>query len=319
MQIYKTQAPIASKRLWFLSLLVTVLVTIGTMLVLQGIGLVLIPPIFDISLDELVELMIAPSQNSEGKMAIYFLQGLSSGIAFIVSAWIIIKGIDKADIGWKQQKARFQFKGLFILIGVMLGGIFFNALIIDWNANVTFPESWSIIESYLQNAEEQRMVMTKFLTDFASVNEFLVGLIVIGVLAGIGEEVFFRGVVQPKMQIYTGNPHIAVWLTAFVFSAIHVQFYGLFPRMFLGAVFGYLYLYSGSLIYPIIAHILNNSLTVVLVYLDKLGMIEFEIEKTDQVSWPIALLGLVFLLISLKFFKEKHSYFDGHEKLEESI
>jgi membrane protease YdiL (CAAX protease family) len=319
MQIYKTQAPIASKRLWFLSLLVMLLVTIGVMLLMQGIGLFLIPPLFEISLDEMVEMFTAPSQNPKAKLAMYFVQGLGSGLAFIIAALFIAKFIDKADFGWKHQRARFKFIGLVILVFVMFGSILFNALIIEWNAEIQFPKVLEGVENFMRNAEDQRMIMTKFLTDFDSPYEFLVGIVVIGLLAGIGEEIFFRGVLQPKLHFYTGNAHVAVWLAAFIFSAIHVQFYGLFPRVILGAVFGYLYLYSGSLFYPIIAHILNNSLTLTLVYLGKLGIIEFDIEKTDQVSWPFALLGLFLLVISLKYFKEKHNYIIKHEELAEGL
>ncbi len=319
MQIYKTQAPIASKRLWFLSLLVMLLVTIGVMLLMQGIGLFLIPPLFEISLDEMVEMFTAPSQNPKAKLAMYFVQGLGSGLAFIIAALFIAKFIDKADFGWKHQRTRFKFIGLVILVFVMFGSILFNALIIEWNAEIQFPKVLEGVENFMRNAEDQRMIMTKFLTDFDSPYEFLVGIVVIGLLAGIGEEIFFRGVLQPKLHIYTGNAHVAVWLAAFIFSAIHVQFYGLFPRVILGAIFGYLYLYSGSLLYPIIAHILNNSLTLTLVYLGKLGVIEFDIEKTDQVSWPFALLGLFLLVISLKYFKEKHNYTIKHEELAEGL
>lgn len=319
MQIYKTQTPIASKRYWFLALLVMLLVTIGVMILLQGIGLFLIPPLFNIPLDEMLGIFTAPSQNPKAKLALYFVQGLSSGLSFFIAALIIAKFIDKADFGWKQQRIRFKFIGLITLLFIMLGGILFNALIIDWNAGVHLPKGLEGIETFMRDAEENRMVMTKFLTDFDTVFEFIVGLLVIGLLAGIGEEVFFRGVLQPKLQVYTGNGHLAVWLTAFIFSAIHMQFFGFFPRMVLGAIFGYLYLYSGSLFYPIIAHILNNSLTVTLVYLAKLGIIEFDIEKTDQVSWIYALPGLVLLVVSLRYFKERHNYTVQNEELEEGL
>ena len=319
MEIYKTQAPIASKRQWFLSLLVMLLVTIGVMILMQGIAFATIPLIFDISLDEMAEMFAAPSQNPEAKMAIYYLQALASGGAFIISSLLIAKLVDKADFGWKQQMARYKFIGFVILLFVMLGGMLFNAPIIDWNAGIKLPQSLEGLERLMRQAEDQRMIMTKFLTDFDFVYEFLVSLVVIGLLAGIGEELLFRGVLQPKLHLYTGNGHLAVWLAAFIFSAIHIQFYGFFPRIILGAVFGYLYLYSGSLLYPIIAHILNNSLTLTLVYLGKLGMIEFDIEQTNQVSWPYALLGLILLLISLRHFKRQHNYTVKNEKLAEGL
>jgi membrane protease YdiL (CAAX protease family) len=115
---------------------------------------------------------------------------------------------------------------------------------------------------------------------------------------------FFRGVVQPKIRLYTGSAHVGVWLTAIIFSAIHLQFFGFLPRVFLGAVFGYLYLFSGSLIYPILAHILNNSITVIMVYMANEGIIEFDMESTDTVSYPAAMIGLLGLLAGIYYFKK---------------
>jgi membrane protease YdiL (CAAX protease family) len=305
MEIYNTQSPIASKSNWLLSLFVMVLVTIGTLLLLQGIAVVLIPPIFDIPLDELPLLLTLKSTSPEARMAFLFIQGFGGGLGFLAAAYIVAKWVDKADMDRQQQLARFKFLGVIATIVIMLGAILFNALLIDWNANVNFPDFLSSFEKFARQSEDELMAMTKFLTDFQNTGEFLMGLLVIGILAGIGEEVLFRGVLQPKLQFYTGNPHVGIWLTAFIFSAIHLQFYGFLPRMFLGAVFGYLYHYSGSLTYPIVAHILNNSFTVVMIYLNSLGKVEFNIEETDQVSLPLALLGLGSLLIALRFFKEK--------------
>jgi len=319
MQIYKTNAPIASRRFWFLSLIIILLITIGVMLLMQGLGLMLVPPLFNISLDEMLALFTSPSNYPNAKLAMYLVQGLGSGLSFIIAALIIGKLIDKADFGVKQQINRFKFTGGLILLFIMVGAILFNSLIIDWNANMHLPESMRNLEEFFKETEDQRMVMTKFLTDFESPFEFIIGIIVIGILAGIGEEVFFRGVIQPKMQLYTGNAHLGVWLTAFIFSAIHIQFYGFFPRMLLGAIFGYLYLYSGSLLYPIIAHILNNTFTVVLLYLAKLGKIEFDMEQTEQVSLPYAIIGLVLLILSMLVFKEKSKSILTDEELEKSL
>ena len=305
MDIYKTQVPITSKSNWLLSIVVMVLVTFGVLILLQGFGLLLIPVLFDLALDELAALFTGDSSHPNGRMAFLFVQGLGGGLGFFVAAILIAKVIDKADFGWQQQISRFKFMGFALTLVIMVGSVLFNSLLIDWNAKIVLPEFLRGLEEMMKSKEEQLMELTKYLTDFENVGEFLMGILVIGVLAGIGEEFLFRGVLQPKLHLFTGNAHVAVWLSAFIFSAIHFQFYGFFPRMMLGAVFGYLYLYSGSLVYPIIGHILNNTFTVILVYLNKLGKVEFNIDETDQVSIPIALVGLLILLVGFRVFKEK--------------
>lgn len=305
MDIYKTQVPITAKSNWLLSIVVMVLVTFGVLVLLQGLGLLLLPVLFNIPLDELAALFTAESTNPNGRMAFLFVQGLGGGFGFYVAAILIAKVIDKADFGWQQQMSRLKFMGFALTLVIMVGAVLFNSLLIDWNAKIVLPEFLSELEQMMKSKEDELMALTKYLTDFENVGEFLMGILVIGILAGIGEEFLFRGVLQPKLHLFTGNAHVAVWLSAFIFSAIHFQFYGFFPRMMLGAVFGYLYFYSGSLVYPIIGHILNNTFTVVLVYLNKLGKIEFNIDETDQVSLPIAIVGLLILLIGLRVFKEK--------------
>lgn len=306
MEIYKTQASIARKGNWLLSLIIILLVTFGVMAVLQGLALVLVPPLFEIPLDEFMATLSGQGSNPNARMALLFVQGLGAGLGFFVAALLVAKLIDKADLRWKQQVNRFRFSSFMVMIMVLLGGMIFNTLLIDWNANVQFPDFLSALEEKMRAMEDSAMVLTKYITDFDSFAEFLMGILVIGVFAGLGEELLFRGVLQPKLHLYTGNAHVGVWLTAFIFSAIHFQFFGFFPRVLLGAVFGYLYLYSGSLIYPIIAHVLNNTVTVILVYMNKLGKVDFNIEETDEVSIPLALLGLLILLIGLRIFKEKN-------------
>ena len=88
-------------------------------------------------------------------------------------------------------------------------------------------------------------------------------ILIIGVLAGFGEELFFRGTFMRLMTTGRVNPHVAIWTVAVVFSAMHLQFFGFVPRTLLGAYFGYLLYWSRSLWVPIIIHASNNIIYVV--------------------------------------------------------
>jgi membrane protease YdiL (CAAX protease family) len=169
----------------------------------------------------------------------------------------------------------------------------------------------------MQEMEAQLMELTQYLTDFQSIPELLAGILVIGVFAGVGEEIFFRGLIQPKMQGYLRSPHWGIWVTAIIFSAIHVQFYGFLPRMFLGALFGYLYHYTGSLFYPILGHILNNTFTLLLVYASNEGLIELDVQSTNTVSYPGAAVGILVLILGFLYFKKGNRA--PNEKLDESV
>jgi membrane protease YdiL (CAAX protease family) len=311
MEIYETQSEIAKRKNWLLSLIVIVLVTFGTLILLQGIALAFMPTLFNITLEEIMGLMTGNYDVPNGRMALLFVQGIGSGLGFWVSAWIITRFIEKAELHWEIQRSRFNLKNLGIALAITLGAMFFNGLLVYWNAQLTLPESMSGLESWMMDMETQLLEMTKFLTDFQNIPELLTGILVIGVFAGVGEEMFFRGLIQPKMKHYTNSAHWGIWLTAIIFSAIHVQFYGFLPRVFLGALFGYLYLYSGSLLYPILAHIFNNGLTVIVIYLSNQGIIEFDLESTDTVSYPAAILGLLVLMVGFFYFKKINQPKDG--------
>lgn len=311
MEIYETQAEIAKRHNWLLSLVVIVLVTFGVLVLLQGLAVAFIPSLFNISLEDFMSVVSGNYDIPNGRMAMLFAQGLGSGLGFWVATWLIVRFIEKADLHWDIQTSRLNGQNIGLIVLITLGGMLFNGLLVYWNAQLDLPESMAGIESWMKEMETQLMELTKFLTDFQSVPELLTGILVIGVFAGVGEELYFRGLIQPKMQGYFKSPHWGIWITAIIFSAIHVQFYGFLPRVFLGALFGYMYHYSGSLLYPIIAHIFNNSLTVVIVYLSNQGFFDFDLESTDSVSYPAAIAGFLVLILGFLYFKKVNTLEDG--------
>ena len=317
MEIYETQAEIASRKNWLLSLVVITLVTFGTLVLLQGLSLAVVPFLFQVSMEDMMSLVSGNYDIPNGRMALLFTQGIGSGLGFWVATWIIIRFLEKANLKWAKQRARVSSKNLALVTAMTVGGMLFNGLLMYWNSQRVLPEFLSGVEQWMRDMETQLMELTVFLTDFQSIPELLTGILVIGVFAGVGEELFFRGLIQPKMQVYFRSPHWGIWVTAFIFSAIHAQFFGFFPRLFLGALFGYLYHYTGSLFYPILGHILNNALTLLLVYGSNQGFIDLDVQATDTVSYPAALVGFLVLILGFLYFKKVNRGKD--EKLDQSV
>lgn len=177
-----------------------------------------------------------------------------------------------------------------------------------WNQNIEFPEALKNLEESFKATELNLAQLTTFLVDFQSFPEFLVGFLVIAIFAGIGEELLFRGYIQGYLEGMFRNPHIAIWMTAIIFSTIHMQFYGFFVRMFLGVLLGYLFLWSGRSLYPsIVAHIANNAITVISVYVNKEELLK---EMADPFSaeapeWYIVLLSTFFAVGFLYLYKKR--------------
>jgi len=317
MEIYETQAEIASRKNWLLSLVVITLVTFGTLVLLQGLSLAVVPFLFQVSMEDMMSLVSGNYDIPNGRMALLFTQGIGSGLGFWVATWIIIRFLEKANLKWAKQRARVSSKNLALVTAMTVGGMLLNGLLMYWNSQMVLPEFLLGVEQWMRDMETQLMELTVFLTDFQSIPELLTGILVIGVFAGVGEELFFRGLIQPKMQVYFRSPHWGIWVTAFIFSAIHAQFFGFFPRLFLGALFGYLYHYTGSLFYPILGHILNNALTLLLVYGSNQGFIDLDVQATDTVSYPAALVGFLVLILGFLYFKKVNRV--PNEKLDESV
>jgi membrane protease YdiL (CAAX protease family) len=317
MEIYETQAEIASRKNWLLSLVVITLVAFGALVLLQGISLALVPFLFQVSMEDLMSLVAGNYDIPNGRMALLFTQGIGSGLGFCAATWIIVRFLEKANLNWTKQLSRVSGKNLALVTAMTVGGMLFNGLLMYWNSLLVLPDFLSGVEQWMRDMETQLMELTQYLTDFQSIPELLAGILVIGVFAGVGEEMFFRGLIQPKMQRYFQSPHLGIWITAFIFSAIHVQFYGFLPRMFLGALFGYLYHYTGSLFYPILGHILNNTFTLLLVYASNEGLIELDVQSTDTVSYPGALVGFLVLILGFLYFKKVNRGKD--EKLDQGV
>ena len=135
--------------------------------------------------------------------------------------------------------------------------------VIYWNYNIKLPESMAAFAETMRNLEQQATNTMMMILDNPSVASLILNILIIGIAAAVAEELFFRGCFQRFLTTAGVSPHVAIWLVAICFSAMHLQFYGFVPRMLLGAYFGYLLLWTGSIYVPVTAHMLNNILYVV--------------------------------------------------------
>ncbi|MBR2085104.1 MAG: CPBP family intramembrane metalloprotease [Muribaculaceae bacterium] len=145
--------------------------------------------------------------------------------------------------------------------------------LVDFNGSMVLPSWMSGVEEAMRQAEDMAADATKQILDINTIPQLLFCLFVVGLMAGLSEEMLFRGAMQRTMQDSRLGAHTAIWVTAIVFSAFHMQFFGFLPRMLLGAWLGYLFVWTRSLWVPIIAHTLNNSTVVVMSYLAGKGVV----------------------------------------------
>ncbi len=232
-------------------------------------------------------------------------QGFTSLVGLIIIPLLYLRFIEHKPLAPFFRKENDLLK-IFAMVSV-LGVCFFMAIspITEWNMNFQFPDFLKEFGSWARAQEDKLMEMTKLLTNFSSPYTFMLGFVVIAVLPGIGEELVFRGLIQNELWRSSKNIHVAIWVSAFLFSAIHVQFFGFVPRLLLGALFGYLYYWSGNLLIPMVAHFFHNGLTLTMIHLYNQGVIDINIDTEESAPFYLVALfaGATFVLI---YYFRKH-------------
>ncbi len=223
-----------------------------------------------------------------------------------LTPWFYLKLLAKKSIGDLYLERKTPILPLVLTSVATVAFMFFNNLLIEWNANMSLPDFMSGIEEWMQNMEEQLAETTEAFTTFDNFGQFLFAFVVVAILPGIGEEWLFRGVLQNSLHRWSKNVHLAVWLSAFIFAAIHLQFYGVLPRMMLGVLFGYLYVWSGNLWYPIAAHIINNGLSLTFAYLYQLDATNINIDESETLPAIFSIIGFVVCAACLYVFRNHY-------------
>jgi membrane protease YdiL (CAAX protease family) len=241
--------------------------------------------------------------------AMKLIQVLTSGIGmFIIPALIaaVVFSTKPGEFLGLVKRPGAEAAGLTILL--MFAAVpLINALLV-LNQGMQLPSFMSGIEAWIKEQEENAALVTEAFLNMKSTTDLLQNLFIIAVIPAIGEELLFRGVIQRLFTDLTQKPVAAIVLSAILFSALHMQFYGFVPRMALGIMFGFLYLWSGSLWLPILAHLVNNAAAVWFAYLNKDHGLPFDEDTVGTLPGELPyLIGsvLIVALILYRFYKKQ--------------
>ena len=199
--------------------------------------------------------------------ALYILQIIGTTIPILIApvfyAYVVVKQ--------PAEYLRLQFKSSWLLFMVAFFIMLIASPLIELSSNINqkmvLPEFLRGLEEWMKQSEAAARKVTEFLLKMDSVGALIRNVLLVGLLTAIVEELMFRGVLQTIMLKWTKNAHAAVWITAMLFSAFHMEFYGFLPRTILGALFGYFVIWSGSIWPAVWGHFLNNGTAVVVTYL----------------------------------------------------
>ncbi len=178
----------------------------------------------------------------------------------------------------------------------------------EWNLQMHLPEWLSGMEQWMKNAEENAAELTEAFLKVETTGGLVFNLFMVALLPAIGEEFLFRGVIQRIFTNWTKSYHWGIWISAILFSALHIQFYGFVPRMLLGVMFGYLLIWSGTIWLPVAAHFFNNAFAVIALFLIDKNILNPQVEEigAGSDSYYAAVISLVLTGLFMWFIKNEN-------------
>ena len=283
--------PLLANKKPFVQLIFLLLFIIGGMLVFSALGL-------------LCATLIWGADITETPTAAYYrlIQVFTAVGTFLAPALLFSFSSTRNWVRYPQADRLPQNSRLFLYILLLA---FFLIPLVGYvaylNEQLHLPEAFASIEQWMQEQEQANNHVLEVILGASDIPTFLLNLLICAALPAICEEFLFRGTLQTLFHKWTGRPHIAIWLSGFIFSAIHLQFSGFFARWLLGAYLGYLFWWSGSIWLPVVAHFLHNALSVTAQLLVVRGVIADEQSVTfaEQIPAVVASAILAAAFIAL--------------------
>ena len=210
----------------------------------------------------------------------------------------------KQPLEWLKLKSETRGNGLWAIFLMLMALPAIN-LVGYFNQQMSLPAFLEPLEQWMKTAEANAAHLTEQFLSVTTFDGLIINILLMALLPAVAEELTFRGVLQNLFEVKDetlkkkGNRvHIAIWCSAILFSAIHMQFYGFLPRMLMGALFGYALVWTGSLWIPILMHFTNNAMAVILYFLAiRSG---WDMDKVDTIGTNDTLwLGVVSLVLTI--------------------
>ncbi len=216
-----------------------------------------------------------------------YIQVLSHLGLFVVPGLMLAFLVGRKPLDYLQGQRIPGAANLLITALIMIAVVPAVHALMQLNQQLSLPEAMSGLEQWMRTTEDAAEVMMEKFLNVSGTQALLFNLFMVAVLPAIGEEFIFRGAVQRIFSQWTGNVHVAVFIAAVLFSAMHLQFFGFLPRLLLGLILGYMFVITKNIWVPVFAHFFNNAAAVIVYYLAY---------NTDLIS-PEAMTGSRFSLL----------------------
>lgn len=257
----------------------------------------MVEPLFGIPFTE-VSKAISNLESTINIQVLKFIQFFNTIGIFWLPGILFVVLLYKNPINYLKLNKQLNSQYFLLVVFLLFSFLPLLNLVGTLNAEMHLPEWLSGVEDWMRNSEDKASEITKAFLRMDGPADLLFNILLIGILPAIGEELIFRGIIQQTINKGKSNYQIGIWVSAILFSAMHFQFYGFLPRLFLGALFGYLLVWSRNLWVPIFAHFLNNTFALLAVYYLGIDVVEKQVDRlgaTNETYWFAIVGGIIFI------------------------
>ncbi len=287
----------------FTKLIFSVFIIISCFFIAMIAGLAVAVPIFKMGFLEIIRTLSDPGHPDYIDLLKFFQVVQSFGL-FIVPPFILGWFFSGNSFRYLMLNKKTGWQNSVLTVLVVASAIPLINYTAHLNTQISLPDFMSSIEEWMIQMEDTAQELIEKFVKADNLNALFLNILIIAVIPAIGEELLFRGVIQRLFTEWTKSAHAGIWISAVIFSAMHLQFYGFIPRTLLGVLFGYMLVWSGSIWIPVLAHFVNNAAAVTVYYFIQRNRIDENIESigTNPGEWIYLLLSLMFLLFFLGMF-----------------
>lgn len=271
---------------------IAIIITVVSFFIIYFLGIVVSISVFKWDILQNIELL-SDVNNPTNIKVLKFLQLVQSVGLFIIPPFIFGYFCYPSVSEFLRINKKVNIRVLIVTILATISFLPFSNWLAYLNSFLQLPSFMSELEIWMRNSEDYATKITQAFLNVNTVPELFYNILLIAIIPALGEELLFRGLLQRIFIEWTKSKHWGIWISAIAFSAIHLQFFGFFPRLFLGLFFGYLLEFTGSLWLPILAHFINNITGVLLSYFITNNSISAKSSDfgMTQETWIYGILG----------------------------
>jgi len=240
---------------------------------------------------------IAPEDYQDYRQAFQLNTALNQIGTHLLAALCFFQAVEKEGLGYARFRVKTPKTILYAMVvlgaATLLGGLLVSVFN-DWLVTDVFG-----VKEAIERASERYASMQSIMLSGGTI-DMVINIVLLGMLAPICEEVFYRAGLQQILLRTMHSKVKAILLGALIFSVLHFEWNGFLVRFLMGILLGWAFYKTGSIWVGIVLHVVYNTVGVILEYGLKNGWVS---EGLINIG---AITGIVFALIIISWIRKTY-------------